>query len=956
MADVTLAEQRGAKALAALFNANVNVMTCQRCKKTVYTKEKVTSSKDVIFHKSCFTCSVCGTPLTTATHKTSVNRNDPEVYCVTHVPKLQGKSAGLDSRGILNAVEQSKLREKLKKIATLKGPSIGPDAQFISHPLSAQGLNKYGGKAEETHMYPALLLHKRDELQEKLRSAQEALEMQQREEEQALLNQFQEERDALQSDVKEETEQEWENRLKNITKQLDKQYKKKQGKDYEQEKEKLEDEARKDIENKHTQKLRNRTLKVIAEQQEKTSALVEKQSSEMLDMMQDRKKDLEGDLEELQKEIKEALVAENIDPEEFEDFQPEEIMSGFTPLTDAPPPAPPRRNKNDIYHNLTANQVFNDLDDYVVNIAETEQTTFTELVKDLTGDLMSDLAKARAIFRWITIKDLNTLQFNENLKDTPLGLLKGIKFGTETYHTLFKRLCSYSGLHCVEIKGRSKSVGYEPGMRFEGEMFRNTWNAVLIDGEWRLVQCNWGARHLVLNKDKAVMEMERTLGTKKKDKIRYQYDEHYFLCDPLEFIQEFFPDDPKWQLLEHPLNLPEFEDLPFVRSVFFHFGMMFKEPYSAVLRTGEMGGAEIRIKIPDEVARDIVFHYQLRFAPKELRHETEYKGAKLDRFVFQSMLVDEVIYSVHLPVRGQFFLEIFANKINDGSIPESSGSTMPVRLKCASKFKIVCDELKHKMHALPNCASGEWGPAKAIRHFRLHPKTHSTAVINAENEVELRFTTNRALHFLVKLRTNGVDDHFLDQFVKAETSGEELIILLSFPQAGQYGLDLYARPDTDSHDLTLAHACKYLINVTKVRKKIDLGPARMETAAQMVNNKYGMMSACSKLGIKPLTHKEGKLKQMPSLFTIEFAVPDIVALSYHFIREPDEEYRDHVTLARVNGGHLAKFTIDINKPGNYLLAIYGRKDGEDKISNVYNYLIVHDPEMTLTRKKKSKDK
>ena len=72
-------------------------------------------------------------------------------------------------------------------------------------------------------------------------------------------------------------------------------------------------------------------------------------------------------------------------------------------------------------------------------------------------------------------------------------------------------------------------------------------------------------RHLVLNKDKAVMEMERTLGTKKKDKIRYQYDEHYFLCDPLEFIQEFYPDDPKWQLLEHPLILEEFESLPFVR-------------------------------------------------------------------------------------------------------------------------------------------------------------------------------------------------------------------------------------------------------------------------------------------------------------------------------------------------------------------------------------------------------
>lgn len=54
--------------------------------------------------------------------------------------------------------------------------------------------------------------------------------------------------------------------------------------------------------------------------------------------------------------------------------------------------------------------------------------------------------------------------------------------------------CSYCGLHCVEIKGHSKSVGYEPGMQITPDTFQNTWNAVLIDGDWRLIQCNWGAR------------------------------------------------------------------------------------------------------------------------------------------------------------------------------------------------------------------------------------------------------------------------------------------------------------------------------------------------------------------------------------------------------------------------------------------------------------------------------
>lgn len=56
---------------------------------------------------------------------------------------------------------------------------------------------------------------------------------------------------------------------------------------------------------------------------------------------------------------------------------------------------------------------------------------------------------------------------------------------------------SYAGLHCVVIKGYSKSAGYQPGVKFEGNRFRNSWNAVYVAGAWRFVQCNWGARHLV---------------------------------------------------------------------------------------------------------------------------------------------------------------------------------------------------------------------------------------------------------------------------------------------------------------------------------------------------------------------------------------------------------------------------------------------------------------------------
>lgn len=76
---------------------------------------------------------------------------------------------------------------------------------------------------------------------------------------------------------------------------------------------------------------------------------------------------------------------------------------------------------------------------------------------------------------------------------------------------------SYAGLHCVVIKGYSKSAGYQPGVRFEDNRFRNSWNAVYVAGAWRFVQCNWGARHLVNAK-----EAPKAGNKAKSDSLRYK--------------------------------------------------------------------------------------------------------------------------------------------------------------------------------------------------------------------------------------------------------------------------------------------------------------------------------------------------------------------------------------------------------------------------------------------------
>lgn len=67
------------------------------------------------------------------------------------------------------------------------------------------------------------------------------------------------------------------------------------------------------------------------------------------------------------------------------------------------------------------------------------------------------------------------------------------------------------------IKGYSKSAGYQPGVRFEDNRFRNSWNAVFVAGAWRFVQCNWGARHLVNAK-----EVPKPGSKSKSDSLRYK--------------------------------------------------------------------------------------------------------------------------------------------------------------------------------------------------------------------------------------------------------------------------------------------------------------------------------------------------------------------------------------------------------------------------------------------------
>lgn len=78
--------------------------------------------------------------------------------------------------------------------------------------------------------------------------------------------------------------------------------------------------------------------------------------------------------------------------------------------------------------------------------------------------------------------------------------------------------------------------------------FLHGWNAIKIDNKWLLVDSTWGATNDL------------------------SQSEFYFDIKPEWAILTHFPKDEKWQLLENPLSLEEFNKSKFVNQLWFYAG------------------------------------------------------------------------------------------------------------------------------------------------------------------------------------------------------------------------------------------------------------------------------------------------------------------------------------------------------------------------------------------------
>lgn len=219
--------------------------------------------------------------------------------------------------------------------------------------------------------------------------------------------------------------------------------------------------------------------------------------------------------------------------------------------------------------------------DDIVSAYPTSFKSVNVLAEKINADFKTDEDKARAIFTWIAKnvkydlaayglreapvafsfrtqeeKELKLRKFKDDLALKTLKTKKGV---CEGYSTLYESLANETGLEAVIIPGTSKShpthIGKQPGAS------DHAWNAVKINGQWRLLDVTWAAGTV----------------TGEKPAFQFKFNDKYFLTDPEVFVLNHYPDKEKW-LLSDSITKDHFADTPLYYGNYLMGGYEFMSP------------------------------------------------------------------------------------------------------------------------------------------------------------------------------------------------------------------------------------------------------------------------------------------------------------------------------------------------------------------------------------------
>lgn len=163
------------------------------------------------------------------------------------------------------------------------------------------------------------------------------------------------------------------------------------------------------------------------------------------------------------------------------------------------------------------------------------------LVGYLKTAAQGEQEKAEVMFYWIALNIRYDLALKKRIEEhdstvdvSVVAVLKTHQTVCAGYASLYQAMVKLAGLECKVISGDVYN--------FAARSAPHAWNAVQINGRWRLVDPTWGSGGFSYG----------------SDTYESKLDTRYLFADPCFLLISHFPQDPKWQLLPTPMSLQEF--------------------------------------------------------------------------------------------------------------------------------------------------------------------------------------------------------------------------------------------------------------------------------------------------------------------------------------------------------------------------------------------------------------
>ncbi|XP_052263575.1 lim and transglutaminase domain protein ltd-1-like isoform X2 [Dreissena polymorpha] len=510
----------------------------------------------------------------------------------------------------------------------------------------------------------------------------------------------------------------------------------------------------------------------------------------------------------------------------------------------------PHVPKREINYNITDDKLIESmckeiLLDRLVSLKVIIETLLSRGSQSHSDVTLTDADKVKIMYFWLSLQIARTTPVSISADRYSFAYqINQIRHSRNTCAVLFALMCFYAKIPCVIIKGFVKGGSYYPQEKMK-EKYTREWNAVLVDGHWRLVDVLWGSGETV--------------------------DTRYLFPDPEKLRLTHFTDRVKWQLVVEPTTQLAFEAQAFIKPRFFELNMKMMSDKHGVIICQE-GELELCFQLDSSQASKQEFKLLAKYYNEEKMWELE----KLDNNNLQ-------IDFIHKRLVADHNLHDMDSKTDlDGESQISSASilSITVRFPRAGLYKIeICGrsndvftefdwiaiynvqvKMVHDwLVFFPRVDKIGWGPNSYLEECGLKALSHigGEIICIAGKILEVKFgllpnarTRNVSLRFKLQDVVNQYDEHPEEDNSNATYGGNssfspskdgDIVIQIPIKQVSEMILNIYATLNATDK----GHVINY-----RVLAKLDPKQKMEEFRAEII----GRLNECVKgLDIKLLT-------------------------------------------------------------------------------------------------------